>query len=95
MRALTLRRSPTDVGRTDQDINIRHPTVSRQHARLVQSGATWRIVDRDSTNGVHFEGQAVEWQELASGDVVWCGGVQIHFFQFPDEPEDIPGEDIL
>ena len=52
------------LGRSkDADIQVADPNVSRRHAELRQEGATYWLVDLDSTNGVEVEGQAREAAE--------------------------------
>jgi FHA domain len=73
--------SPMEIGRSDCDINIDHPTVSRHHATLSQNGDTWRIVDSGSTNGVVVRQMRREWHELVPDDVVWLGFMRAYFIQ--------------
>ena len=47
------------LGRSkDADLQVADPNVSRRHAELRQEGATYWLIDLDSTNGVEVRGQA-------------------------------------
>ena len=49
------------LGRSkDADVQVADPNVSRRHAELRQEGATYWLVDLDSTNGVEVRRQARE-----------------------------------
>ena len=47
--------------------------VSRQHARMIWDGASWRIEDCGSTNGVYVNGQRVSAQAIHPGDEITVG----------------------
>jgi len=47
--------------------------VSRQHARMVWDGASWRVEDCGSTNGVFVNGQRVSVQVIHPGDEITVG----------------------
>jgi hypothetical protein len=48
------------IGRSaDSDWRLDHPSVSRDHARLVHDGRVWRVHDEGSKNGTFFEGSRV------------------------------------
>ncbi|MCA9043285.1 MAG: FHA domain-containing protein [Planctomycetaceae bacterium] len=72
-------RFPLDVpqlvlGRSTKcDIRVNDSEASRQHARLVQSGESWSIVDLNSSNGTYVNGLAVRQQELQQGDQIQVG----------------------
>ena len=60
------------VGRQDgRDIQIRHQSVSRTHARLVNERGTWFVEDAGSVNGIVFNGQRVQRVAVNSGDRVF------------------------
>ena len=49
------------IGRSkDADVQVTDPNVSRRHAEIRQEGATYWLVDLDSTNGVEVRRQAGE-----------------------------------
>jgi ABC-type multidrug transport system ATPase subunit len=64
---LTLGRGP------ESDVQISDSLVSGQHARLERQGATYRIVDLGSTNGLVYNGQRVPQHLFADGDVLYIG----------------------
>ena len=52
------------IGRSkDCDIQVDDPNVSRRHAEVRQEGATYWLVDLDSTNGVEVNGKRVQAAE--------------------------------
>ncbi len=52
---------------------LRDDGVSRDHARVEQDGEDYRVVDCGSANGTYVEGQRVERQGLADGDIIQLG----------------------
>jgi FhaA, N-terminal domain/FHA domain len=70
----------TVLGRSRScDIRIPDVNVSRRHAELRQEGATYWIVDLDSTNGTIVNGERVERERLQDGDTVTLGSTDIVF----------------
>ena len=74
------------IGRTPAqcDIAFREDlTVSRQHANLMLEGSHYRIFDEGSTSGTWVNGRQVPdyGVELADGDVIHLGAVQLVFHQ--------------
>lgn len=68
------------IGRSrDADIQIEDPNVSRRHAELQQDGATWWLVDLDSTNGVEVGGKRVKRVKLEDGARFVVGSTEIAF----------------
>ena len=57
----------------NNDILINHPFVSANHARLEQTGASYRIVDAGSTNGLLLNGKRVADHLLNHDDVIRIG----------------------
>jgi hypothetical protein len=75
---ITKRRST--IGRSkDCDVQIADPNISRRHAELSQEGATYWIVDLDSTNGLEVNGKRTKRAKLADGDVVKLGSTELTF----------------
>jgi hypothetical protein len=75
---ITKRRST--IGRSKEcDVQIPDPNVSRRHAELTQEGATYWIVDLDSTNGIEVNGKRAKRAKLAHGDTVKMGSTEITF----------------
>ncbi|MCT0219164.1 transglycosylase domain-containing protein [Synechococcus sp. CS-1329] len=60
------------------ELNVDHPAVSKQHARLEAVGSHWLIRDSGSTNGLFWRGQRVRELLLRDGDVLRFGP--------PDQP---------
>jgi hypothetical protein len=56
--------------KTQADLRLDDPNVSRQHAVIERVGAAWYIVDLGSTNGVHVAGERVARRALSDGDVL-------------------------
>jgi len=68
------------IGRSkDADVRIDDPNVSRRHAELRQEGATWWLVDLDSTNGVELHGKRVKRVKLEDGTRFTIGSTEIAF----------------
>jgi len=68
------------IGRSkDADIQITDPNVSRRHAELRQEGATYWLVDLDSTNGVEVRGKRVKRLKLENGMRFTIGSTEISF----------------
>ena len=60
---------------------IEHPTVSRQHAQLVQSGAQMVLIDMGSANGTRVNGVKITGpQTLREGDAVELGKINTIYF---------------
>jgi hypothetical protein len=56
--------------KTQADLRLEDPNVSRQHAAIERVGSAWFIVDLGSTNGIFVNGQRVARRALADGDVI-------------------------
>jgi FhaA, N-terminal domain/FHA domain len=68
------------LGRSREcDVRIDDPNVSRRHAELRQEGATYWLVDLDSTNGTELNGQRVTRAKLSDGDTITVGGTEVVF----------------
>ena len=68
------------LGRSREcDIQVEDPNVSRRHAELRQEGASYWIVDLDSTNGIEVNGKRVHRAKLDSGDSFTVGSTEIAF----------------
>ena len=68
------------LGRSkDADIQVADPNVSRRHAELRQEGATYWLVDLDSTNGVEVKGKRVKRLKLEDGTRFTIGSTEITF----------------
>ena len=68
------------LGRSkDCDIQVPDPNVSRRHAELRQEGATYWLIDLDSTNGVEVRGKRVKRLKLEDGTRFTIGSTEIAF----------------
>jgi hypothetical protein len=68
------------LGRSrDCDIQVEDANVSRRHAELRQEGATYWIVDLDSTNGIEVNGRRVKRAKLEPGDTFTVGETEVTF----------------
>jgi neural Wiskott-Aldrich syndrome protein len=68
------------IGRskTQADLRLDDPNVSRQHAVIERVGSAWYIVDLGSTNGVLVAGERVARRALSDGDVIVITSHEIH-----------------
>jgi hypothetical protein len=79
------RRFPVDkrkvvLGRSREcDIQVEDPNVSRRHAEIRQEGATYWIVDLDSTNGIEVGGRRQKRVKLENGTRVTLGSTDLVF----------------
>jgi hypothetical protein len=77
-KELTERRAT--IGRSkDCDVQVADPNVSRRHAEIRQEGATWWLVDLDSTNGVEVKGKRVKRLKLEDGTRFTIGSTELSF----------------
>jgi hypothetical protein len=83
VETIPLKDPPIFIGRIQGRIRILDPGVSRLHAMLQKIGDTWRIVDKESRNGVVFEGSPRSSHDFASGDWVFLSGVVLFYVRTP------------
>ena len=68
------------IGRSkDADVQVTDPNVSRRHAEIRQEGATYWLVDLDSTNGVEVGGKRVKRLKLEDGSRFTIGSTELVF----------------
>jgi hypothetical protein len=69
------------LGRSrEADVQVEDQNVSRRHAELRPSGASWTVRDLGSTNGVKVNGRRIQGaQSLRSGDTITLGTSDIVF----------------
>jgi pSer/pThr/pTyr-binding forkhead associated (FHA) protein len=68
------------IGRSREcDVQVEDANVSRRHAELRQEGASYWIVDLDSTNGIEVNGRKLKRSKLEDGDRVTMGSTDILF----------------
>jgi len=74
-------KSTVRLGRgVENDIVLAHPSVSREHAEIVQTpDGGWQIADRESRNGTRVNGIAVARRRLREGDLIALGEVTLRF----------------
>ena len=66
------------LGRSkDCDIQVADPNVSRRHAEVRREGATYWLVDLDSTNGIEVDGKRVKQLKLEDGTRFTIGSTEI------------------
>ncbi|MBI3649795.1 MAG: DUF309 domain-containing protein [Acidobacteria bacterium] len=59
---------------------LNHPTVSREHFFIEQTGDKFFVVDNESGNGTLVNHEAVSWVELQDGDEIQAGPFVCKFF---------------
>ena len=68
------------IGRgPDSDLLLDYGNVSRQHARIVQTGDGFRLRDLGSTNGTWLGAQRIETHTLRDGDIIRIGQANLVF----------------
>ena len=68
------------IGRSKEcDVQLPDPNVSRRHAELRQEGASYWLVDLDSTNGVDVNGRRAARAKLEHGDRITLGSTELVF----------------
>jgi Protein of unknown function (DUF3662)/FHA domain len=74
------------IGRSKEcDIQLSDPNVSRRHAEVRQEGATYWLVDLDSTNGSEVNGRKLKRAKLEPGDKILLGSSELVFNRgFPE-----------
>jgi predicted component of type VI protein secretion system len=92
MTVYPLWRAITNIGRRpDNDIVLDDPRVSRRHARVLQEGDGFTIVDMDSTGGTFVNGARVQTLPLHPGDSISLAGVAMVFgLETDHKPSDEP-----
>ena len=79
-RRTVLSGSSVVVGRSrDCDITVDDANVSRRHAELRPSGASWEVRDLGSTNGIKVNGRRGDNVVLRHGDRVTLGLTELSF----------------
>jgi two-component system cell cycle response regulator len=73
------------IGRgADNDVVLHSDSVSRRHARIERSAATYRVVDLQSTNGTYVNDEVVQDRELSRGDQIKIGDTIMKFLSGAD-----------
>jgi pSer/pThr/pTyr-binding forkhead associated (FHA) protein len=63
----------------EREILIKRPGVSALHAKIVNDGNRWKVIDQLSANGTFVNGKRCNVSFLASGDRISFGGVECTF----------------
>jgi hypothetical protein len=63
----------------DRDICLKDPTISSYHCDFIksESGETYILRDKNSTNGTRVNNVPVTEQELQNSDIIQIGGVEV------------------
>jgi hypothetical protein len=78
-RAIELKLGVNRFGRSEEaDFPIPHPTVSSIHCELLLGGTGVTLRDLESTNGTFVDGRQVREAELAAGQVLRLGDVELY-----------------
>jgi pSer/pThr/pTyr-binding forkhead associated (FHA) protein len=67
----------TVVGRSQADVILKDPKVSRQHATIEWTDEGYRYIDHGSTNGSFINDQRVTNRLMTSGDMIRVGNTEI------------------
>jgi sigma-B regulation protein RsbU (phosphoserine phosphatase) len=74
------------IGRkSDADIVLTNPYVSRQHAKLIKGQHGYSLLDLKSTHGTYINGSRIEKHELRGGDRICLGQDQVELLYFAGE----------
>ncbi len=72
--------SPFTIGRrTDRDLTLWDPSVSRKHAEIERINGGFVVMDLDSLNGVYVNNEKISRCVLADADIIELGDVAIRF----------------
>jgi diguanylate cyclase (GGDEF)-like protein len=79
---LDLGECPAIIGRSPEcEMQIAHPSVSRQHCRIWRTKEGYRIQDLNSTNKTFVNDQPVIEAELKDGDLITVGTSVLKFME--------------
>jgi len=75
-------KSLLSIGRkSDNDVVIKSPHVSRFHAQIRYANGHFIIIDLETTAGTSINGKSIKKALLKPGDVISLGGVPVIFGQ--------------
>ena len=66
------------------DIRFNNGWVSRKHCQIRRDETGWKVVDLDSTNGIHVNGLRISEKRLHDGDVINIGDCILIFVDAKD-----------
>jgi hypothetical protein len=79
-RRLPIEKRRVVLGRSREcDVQVNDPNVSRRHAEIRQEGATYWMVDLDSTNGIEVGGKRQKRVKLENGTRLTLGSTELVF----------------
>lgn len=89
-RYIRLRKGINYVGRfgARAHVELRDGDCSAEHALVLCTNASTRVIDLDSTNGLFVNGSRTDLAELQAGDVVRVGNTHLAFVPFRFVAED-------
>ncbi len=71
---LEIHKAEMVIGRhTNSDIRLSFPDISRRHCRLCFTDGYWEVLDLNSLNGVHVNGEKLKESVLLDGDILRIG----------------------
>jgi uncharacterized protein involved in exopolysaccharide biosynthesis len=79
-RIYPIKTSSVLLGRADEaQVSVPDASVSSHHARIMQNGQGFEIIDLDSTNGTFVAGKRTARAQLRNGDQVTVGNIEFMF----------------
>jgi hypothetical protein len=83
---ILLRDGRFTIGRGNRcDLRLEHPSVSRQHVRLVPTDTSWFISDLYSKNGTLLNGRRIRNEWVRPGDFIRIGAYKLRFGAMRDD----------
>jgi pSer/pThr/pTyr-binding forkhead associated (FHA) protein len=81
-----LNKQITRIGRKlENDLVIKDPLISRNHAEIRIIGDTYTLIDLSSTTGTHINNKRVQQHQLVSGDLFYLANIPIMFIKDSDK----------
>jgi len=88
-----LDRKVVKIGRHDEnDIKLTCGSTSSYHAEMCRVDGGYELQDKDSTNGISFEGETMKTIELLDGRTAKLGDVEFHFTLTDEEQDELANE---
>lgn len=79
------------LGRSNSDVLLQDPSVSKAHARITYEGNRYYISDCDSSNGTYINGHRISHSVLRESDIIQIGHFSIQFTSMDLIISEIPG----